>query len=118
MLQKGMVIKCRYNPEGSNASDYILLILQPKHNGMVHALSLKEFNSSVFKSLATKTGIRTVLSSRFKALDIPKLDLNTSSNRFYTSILKGDMSSKYNISYRTLNINNMSNLQIVEYDFE
>jgi len=118
-LEKGMVIQTRYKNLENETSDYIFLVLQPGFKGKIHTLSLNEFTVSRFKELAASTGIRLIPRFRQRGLDIPKLIMNESAQRFYHSKLMrgGDMERLYNNSYRTLFSNKLALCQLIDYDF-
>ena len=115
-LQKGMIVSGKYNSQEGGSSDYIVLVLQPNYEKKLHGLSLKEFKPNVIKNLANKVGTKLVYGSRFKQLQIPKLQMNVSSYRFYNSILKNTMESEFNTSYRTFNLNGFSSLMLLDYN--
>ena len=103
-LQKGMIVQNRYKNLKGETKDYMFLILNPEIKGKVHVLNLNEFTSTRFNELARTTGVRI----------IPK----ESSQRFYYNKLAASMESLYNNSYRTLFINNMALVQLIDYKFD
>jgi hypothetical protein len=119
-LQKGMVIQTRYKNLEGGTSDYMFLILQPLYLAKVHVLSLNEFTVVRFNDLAKETGLRIIPKFRKRGLDIPKLIMNESAQRFYHGKLMrgGDMERLYNNSYRTLFVNKISLCQLIDYDFD
>jgi len=122
-LEKGMVVKCRYNPivsgtQRGGAEEYMLLILNPIWKKKVHALSLDNFGSIRFNELAEDTGLVYIPSFQKKRkLNLPKLEMRQSSNRFYYSKLKKEMSTKWGDSYRTFDIQHFNKIFLVEYKF-
>tara|TARA_R100000152_G_C6676382_1_gene111389 strand:- start:117 stop:575 length:459 start_codon:yes stop_codon:yes gene_type:complete len=119
-LQKGMVIQTRYKNLEGETKDYMFLILQPLYLGKVHVLSLNEFTVIRFNDLARETGIRIIPKFKKRGLDIPKLVMRESAQRFYYGTLMrgGDMERLYNNSYRTLFINKIALCQLIDYDFD
>jgi len=117
-LQKGMVIQNRYKNIKGETKDYIFLILNPKFRDKVHVLNLNEFTNGRFNELARTTGIRIIPRFKKRGLIIPRLTMIESSNRFYHSKLATNMENLYNNSYRTLFINNMQLVQLIDYRFD
>ena len=52
-----------------------------------------------------------------KAVDLPKINMAMSSKRIYEGLVKKELEKTLNQSYRTLIIQNISGLQILDYDF-
>jgi hypothetical protein len=119
-LQKGMVVQTRYQNLEGKTSDYMFLILNPLYLTKIHVLSLNEFTVIRFNELARETGIRMIPKFRKRGLDIPKLVMSESSQRFYYGKLMrgGDMERLYNNSYRTLFVNKLAMCQLIDYDFD
>lgn len=122
-LQKGMIVKCRYNPitsgtQRGGAEEYMLLILNGMWKKKVHALSLDHFGFIRFNELAEDTGLVYIPSYQKKRkLNLPKLEMRQSSNRFYNSMLRKDMSTKWGDSYRTFDLAHFNKIFLVEYKF-
>ena len=114
-LTEGMVVKCRYTSQDQSGGEYILLVLDVNYKGQLHALSLNEFSSRTFINLAETVGTTSVSQPGVKN-DIPKLNLPGSPRAMYEGILKAKMGSKYNTSYRTLDIKKMSGIMLLEYN--
>jgi len=119
-LQKGMVVQTRYKNLEGETKDYMFLILNSFFRGKVHVLSLNEFTVIRFNDLARETGTRIIPKFKKRGLDIPKLIISESSQRFYHGTLMrgGDMERLYNNSYRTLFVNKMALCQLIDYDFD
>ena len=117
-LTEGMVIKCRYASQDLSTGEYIFLVLDTSYKGHLHALSLNEFNSKTFRALAAKVGTAPVLGPRFEKNNILKLELSGSPRGMYEGMLKSGMGSKYNTSYRTLDIKKMTGIMLLEYNLE
>jgi len=117
-LTEGMIIKCRYASQDLSSGEYILLVLDANYKGHLHALSLNEFNSRTFRDLASKVGTTPVLGPLFEKNNILKLTLPGSPRAMYGGLLKSGMGSKYNTSYRTLDIKMMTGIMILEYNLE
>jgi len=121
-LEKGMIIKARYNPivnsSRGTAQEYMMLILNPGFQKKVHALSLDNFTHVRLNQLAEDVGLIYIPSFQKKRkLDIPKLEMNVSSKRFYASNLKKDMNSKWGNSYRTFDTKHFNKLFLCDYKF-
>jgi len=110
-----MIVKCRYTSQDQSGGEYILLVLDVNYKGQLHALSLNEFSSRTFINLAETVGTTSVSQPGVKN-DIPKLNLPGSPRAMYEGILKAKMGSKYNTSYRTLDIKKMSGIMLLEYN--
>ena len=117
-LQKGMIISNLYKNMEGEKKNYMFLVLNPIYRGKVHVLSLNEFTVARFNELARDTGIRWVYKYKKRGLDIPKLTMKESSNRFYYSKLSMNMEKLYNNSYRTLFFNSMGSVTLIDYQFD
>ncbi len=115
-LQKGMIVSGKYRSQEGKSSDYLILVLQPNYEGKLHGLSLKEFKPQILKNLASDVGVTEIYSNRYRILKIPKLQLITSSQRFYNSKLKRNMESQFNTSYRTFNLSGFSSFLLLDYN--
>ena len=117
-LEKGMLVECRYKPQEGESKRYIILVLNPVWKGEVHALSLDNFSFIIFDRLAREEGIRYIPKfQKIRGIDIPKLDINLSSRRFYSSKLKQRMKNVYNRAYRTFKLNQFGVLNLIDYKF-
>ena len=117
-LTEGMVIKCRYTSQDMSSREYILLVLDTFYKGHLHALSLNEFNSRIFRDLALRIGTIPVRGPLFENNNILRLVMRGSPRSTYQQLLKTDLTGKYNTGYRTLDIKKMSGIMILGYDFE
>ena len=116
-LQKGMVVSCRYTNKDGQSDNKMIVILNPGYKGKIHALSLSRFSSKKFNKLAEMVGIRVIPKYETRGLEIPKLAMDQSSNRFYSAYLK-DVKSEYNDAYRTYFANKLSTPFVVDYKFD
>jgi len=117
-----MIVKARYNPKDGDvrrgAQEYMLLILNPIWQKKVHALSLDAFSNVRLNQLAEDVGLVYIPQFKKKRkVNIPKLEMRTSSQRFYASFLRKDMSTKWGNSYRTFDIKHFNKLFLVDYKF-
>ena len=117
-LQKGMVINNLYKRNDGSKKQYMFLVLNPLYIGKVHVLSLNEFSVLKFQDLAEQTRIRIIPKYKKRGLDIPKLIMEQSSQRFYIGTLKRDLKRLYNNSYRTLLFNSMGMVTLIDYEFD
>jgi len=115
-LTEGMIIKCRYESQDQSGGEYIFLVLDVNYKRQLHALSLNEFNSRIFRNLAKTVGTSPILGTAFEKNNILKLNLPGSPRSMYEGILKSKMGSKYNTSYRTLDIKKMTGIMLLEYN--
>jgi hypothetical protein len=117
-LTEGMIIKCRYASQDLSTGEYIFLVLDTSYKGHLHALSMNEFNSRTFRELAATVGTTPVPGRLFEKNNILKLKLPGSPRTMYGGLLKSGMGSKYNTSYRTLDIKKMTGIMLLEYNLE
>ena len=78
----------------------------------MHAISLKWFSRGDLNDLAESTGLVIIPRYKVRGLNIPKLEMTASSNRFYNSKLKGARDV-----YRTYFLNKVSGVALIEYKF-
>tara|TARA_R110000824_G_scaffold86073_4_gene213328 strand:+ start:4110 stop:4604 length:495 start_codon:yes stop_codon:yes gene_type:complete len=128
-LQKGMVVDAFYRPSLADgklgkAKQYMLLILNagyktPGTKGIkVHALTMDNFSPAVLNMLAEDIGLKYIPKyQKTVGFDIPKLIIEQSSQRFYSSKIRRQISSKFNDSYRTLLVPNFTQMKLVNYKF-
>ena len=84
----------------------------------VHALTLDNFSNVRLNQLAEDVGLVYIPQFQKKRkLNIPKLEMRTSSQRFYASFLKKDMQTKWGASYRTFDIQHFNKMFLVDYKF-
>jgi|TARA_R110000764_G_scaffold61066_3_gene130536 hypothetical protein len=112
-----MIVSGKYNSQDNGSSDYVILVLQPNYEGKLHGLSLAEVDLGTIKDLAKDIGTTIIRSNRFRTLQIPKLEMYSSSKRFYSSKLKATMESQWNNSYRTFDLKNFTSLMLLDYKF-
>ncbi len=116
-LQKGMIISCRYTNKAGLGKSNMILILNPGSGGKIHALSLAQFSAGKLEKLAETVGIKNIPKYQSRGLNIPKLKMDMSSNRFYHAFL-GDVKNEYNDAYRTYFINKLTTTFLVDYKFK
>lgn len=123
-MEKGMIIRVTYTTIDHGTNRYMLLVLNPKYkfpgetDFKLHGLSLDHFPVKHLNDLAMHYGIRYIPNlQRFKQVDIPKMNQNMSSLRFYTHAIKSKVTDKYDC-YRTMFITSFKKAEIVEYKFE
>lgn len=112
-LQKGMIITFFYSDKEGNSSQEMAVVLNPSYQGKLHAVSLKWFSRGDLNDLADSTGLVIIPKYKVRGLNIPKLEMKVSSNRFYNSKLKGDRKV-----YRTYFLNKVSGTILIEYKFD
>ena len=128
-LQKGMIVEARYasmTNEGKKGKPniYMFLILKLSYKTpgtllpKVHALSMYLFSPSVLNKMAEDIGVRYIPKFQKKiGLDVPKLIIEQSSQRFYSQKIRREIKTKYENSYRTLLPKNFSQIRLVDYKF-
>lgn len=123
-LQKGMVVQANYKKKKTKtkpatSKTYMMLILNPKYEGLVHALSMEEFTNKELNNLAEKYGLTYLkVPPKFKALDFPKIVMTESSQRFYASAIKKLIGKQLGKSYRTFIITSFGSLNVIDYEFD
>ena len=128
-LQKGMIIEAKYSSmtnEGKKGkpNNYMFLILNPSYKTpgtilpKVHALSMDLFSPQVLNKMAEDIGVRYIPKfQKTVGLDVPKLIMEQSSQRFYSQKIRREIKTKYENSYRTLLPKNFSQIRLVDYKF-
>ncbi len=128
-LQKGMIIEAKYSSmtnEGKKGkpNNYMFLILNPSYKTpgtilpKVHALSMDLFSPQVLNKMAEDIGVRYIPKfQKTVGLDVPKLIMEQSSQRFYSQKIRREIKTKYENSYRTLLPKNFSRIRLVDYKF-
>ena len=128
-LQKGMIIEAKYasmTNEGKKGkpNNYMFLILNPSYKTpgtilpKVHALSMDLFSPQVLNKMAEDIGVRYIPKfQKTVGLDVPKLIMEQSSQRFYSQKIRREIKTKYENSYRTLLPKNFSRIRLVDYKF-
>lgn len=128
-LQKGMIVEARYSPmtnEGKKGKPkpYMFVILNPSYKTpgtplpKIHALSMDLFSPQTLNKMAEDIGIRYI--PKFQktiGLDVPKLIMEQSSQRFYSQKIRREIKTKYENSYRTLLPKNFQQLKLIDYKF-
>ena len=123
-LQKGMVINFRYNKKASKgkpakSKTYLALVLNPRYQGFVHALSMEMFSNNELNNMAEKYGlVHLKVPPMFKALDFPKIVMKEASLKFYASAVKKLIGNKLGKSYRTFIIKSFGPLSVIDYEFD
>lgn len=127
-LQKGMIVEAKYSPmtnEGKKGKQklYMFLILNRSYKTpgtnfpKVHALSMDNFSPAVLNFLAEDIGLRYIPKYGTIGFDIPKLLMEQSTSRFYSTKIRKDITRRYNDSYRTLLLKNFSQIKLIDYKF-
>jgi len=128
-LQKGMIVEVRYAPmtnEGKKGKPkpYMFVILNPSYKTpgtkfpKVHALSMDLFSPQTLNKMAEDIGVRYIPKFQKKiGLDVPKLIMEQSSQRFYSQKIRREIKTKYENSYRTLLPKNFQQIKLIDYKF-
>ena len=116
-LNKGMVIEIMYKPDKGNLKRYVLTVLNPSFQGKMHAISMENVSYGDYASFVESTGIKYIPKfQKYRGVDIPKVTMDISSNRFYYSRVKGAPS--LDTSYRMFNINKINSVRLIDYNFD
>lgn len=119
-LERGMVIKMKYQPKKTGIPKiYLLLVLQPRwpnaSDGKLHALSLDSVPPQKFLEFAEVYNEVISKGSKVKRLDLAKIQITEASKVFYTSEIK--TSKPLKSAYRTFNLLDIQSIQSVNYDW-
>ena len=119
-IEAGMIIQFIYTKEHprKETKEYMVLVLNPKYNEHLHALSLEVLTPFDFNRFVKKTKIIiTKTISKAKKLDIPEIDLaNIHPHSFYLKEIR-NKSGLY-IGYRTFKVSRLKNIKILDYNFK
>ena len=113
-LERGMVIKIRYK-KGTAIKNYMVLVLQPKWEDKLHALSFNDIPPQKVLNIAKNHKEIIAESTRVRKLDLAKLRIDKSSKVFYTTEIKSDKNLK--AGYRTFNLDKIQSLTVVNYNW-
>lgn len=118
-IERGMVIKCKYQRKDKVLKPYLIFVLQPKWpnttEGKLHGLSLDNIPPGKFLEIAEIYDEIISVSPKVKKLDLPKIKINEASKSFYTAEIKTE--PKLKSAYRTFNLLELSSVMAVNYDW-
>ena len=116
-LNKGMVVELLYKPDKGNIKRYVLTVLNPSFQGKMHAISMENISYSEYASFVESVGIMYIPKfQKYRGVNIPKVTMNVSSNRFYYGSVKS--TSTLDSSYRVFNISKINSVRLIDYDFD
>ena len=113
-LQKGRLVSVRYTDREGKGSNKLLLILNPRFKGKVHALDLNKFSSKMLNQLARKVGLMEIIKYKARGLRIEKIVMTSSSKAFYGAHVK----NKYKDSYRQYFVEKIGALTLIDYRWD
>ena len=118
-LERGMVVKIKYQKKDKSTGLYLVFVLQPKwpntKEGKLHGLSLDAIPPNKLNELSKENDEVISTSSKVKKLDLAKIQINEASKAFYTSEIKTEKQLK--AGYRTFNLLDIKSIQAVNYDW-
>jgi len=118
-IERGMIIKCKYQRKDKVLKPYLIFVLQPKWpnttEGKLHGLSLDAIPPGKFLEIAKLYDEIISISPKVKKLDLPKIRINEASKTFYTTEIKTE--PKLRGAYRTFNLLELSSIMAVNYDW-
>jgi len=118
-MERGMVVKIKYQKKDKSTGLYLVFVLQPKwpntKEGKLHGLSLDAIPPNKLNELSKENDEVISTSSKVKKLDLAKIQINESSKVFYTSEIKNKKQLK--AGYRTFNLLDIETIQAVNYDW-
>ena len=118
-LERGMVVKIKYQKKDKSIGLYLVFVLQPKWpnttEGKLHGLSLDAIPLNKLNEISK--GHDEVVSTSFKVkkLDLAKIQINEASQYFYTTEIKNEKLLR--AGYRTFNLLDIKSIQAVNYDW-
>ena len=131
-LEKGMICEMTYKRRVNKGDSkrletkkYIVVILNPNFRGSLHAMSLEDVSSTQLNSLASDWGLKSIGKGPAFAtlgiltgLRIPKLTMDESSSRFYSSKFSKERGTIID-SYRTFTVKNIGgSLSVIDYEWD
>ena len=118
-LERGMVVKIKYQKKDKSTGLYLVFVLQPKWSntteGKLHGLSLDAIPPNKVKEISEIYDEVISKSSKVKRLDLAKIQINEGSKVFYTSEIKTE--KQLRAGYRTFNLLDIKSIQAVNYDW-
>jgi len=118
-LERGMVVKIKYQKKDKSTGLYLVFVLQPKwpntKEGKLHGLSLDAIPPNKLNELSKENDEVISTSSKVKKLDLAKIQINEASQYFYTTEIKNE--EELRAGYRTFNLLDIKSIQAVNYDW-
>jgi len=131
-LEKGMICEMTYkrrvkkgDPKRLETKKYIVVVLNPNFRGSLHAMSLEDVSSGQLNDLASDWGLKSIGKGPAFAtigvltgLRVPKLTMEESSGRFYSSKFTKERGTIID-SYRTFIVKNIGgSLSVIDYEWD
>tara|TARA_R110000851_G_scaffold87087_1_gene189623 strand:- start:12 stop:458 length:447 start_codon:yes stop_codon:yes gene_type:complete len=113
-LERGMVVKIRYK-KAEVYENYMVLVLQPRWEGKLHALSFNVISPQKVLIIAKNNHEILAESTRVRKLNLAKIRVKDASKLFYTSEIKSDNNLK--AGYRTFNLDKIQSITVVNYNW-
>lgn len=118
-MERGMVVKIKYQKKDKSTGLYLVFVLQPKWpnttDGKLHGLSLDAIPPNKVKEISEIYDEVISKSPKVKRLDLAKIKINEASKVFYTSEIKTE--KQLRAGYRTFNLLDIKSIQAVNYDW-
>ena len=118
-VERGMVVKIKYQKKDKSTGLYLVFVLQPKWpnttEGKLHGLSLDAIPPNKVKEISEVYDEVISKSPKVKRLDLAKIQINEASKVFYTSEIKTE--KQLRAGYRTFNLLDIKSIQAVNYDW-
>ena len=118
-LERGMVVKIKYQKKDKSTGLYLVFVLQPKWpnttEGKLHGLSLDAIPPNKVKEISEVYDEVISKSPKVKRLDLAKIQINEASKVVYTSEIKTE--KQLRAGYRTFNLLDIKSIQAVNYDW-
>lgn len=114
-LEKGMIVELMYKPEKGNLKRYVLTVLNANFQGKMHAISMENVSHNAYTDFVDGVGIRYIPRfKKYRGIDVSKVIMDVSSNRFYVGKLKNNLQD----SYRTFNVKKINSIRLIDYRFD
>ena len=112
------------DPSKLETKKYMIVVLDPVYKGYLHGISLENISATQLNRLGNTWGLDNVNKGSaittegiLTGLKIPKIQLNGSSNRFYSAEFAKTKPPVID-SYRTFNIKNVGSVVVVDYEWD
>ena len=130
-LEQGMIVEMTYkrrvkkgDPTRLETKKYMIVILNPLHDGFLHGISLENISSAQLNRIGNDWGLNNVSKGSaiitegiLTGLKIPKVKMEGSAGRFYSSAFAKTKPPVVD-SYRTFNIKNVGSVVVIDYEWD
>lgn len=114
-LERGMVVKLRYETVNGEINDYLVLVLEPNFKDYFHCLDLNYLRPQIFEQLSKVFPEVISESARVKKLGLAKLEFNEASKGIYTAKIRNKALQE---GYRTFIWKNINSAVVYNYKYK